>query len=165
MMVAVAVLQLGHEAWFVRSNPPPQFSELQIQTIQVLGWQPSHPQLHVRLQNGQNRMMEFPTLSLSRDLYWGISREQQEQLVGKSCKVSGRQLRASLQDSYQVFALDCEDGLGLAYSKAISLYVAHFNSRKNPSISLFILIYGLCFTLTFWAETVRYRKSLQKAKP
>jgi hypothetical protein len=62
----VGVVQTGHHAWFEYSNPPPLFDELQMQRVEVLGWQRQHPQLHVRLPDGSSRMVEFPTLRLGK---------------------------------------------------------------------------------------------------
>lgn len=163
-IVVAGVLQASHSYWFVRSNPPPRFEELQTQRIEVLAWQRLHPQLHVRLANGQDRMVEFPTFSLGRrSAYYEISHEQQRQLVGKTCQMWGRPLRFSIQNHYQVFALDCGEDTGLEFKKSIKSYTLNFNSRQSLSswaIDLFITFFACA--LFFWAETVRNRKSLSK---
>lgn len=161
-MVIVGIVVGGHGRWFEMSNPPPRFEELETQRIQVLNWQHLHPQLHVRLASGKERMVEFPTFSLRRDMYFVISQEQQRQLVGKTCQMWGRPLRASLEDHYQVFALDCGDGTGLKFEQSIRDYTLGFQSGQSSGwwIAFFVTLFTC--SLTFWAETIRHRKSLQQ---
>jgi len=157
VIVIVMTLVAGHTRWFVLSNPPPRLEELQSQRVDVLNWQMWHPQLHVRLASGLDRMVEFPTLSLRRDMYYVISHEEQRQLIGKTCQMCGRPLRFSIQDHYQVFALDCGDGKGLKFEKSLEDYLASFNWHLNSLSGLFSIV--LLGTVTFLAETFRSRKS------
>lgn len=151
------VLVVWHQNWFERSNPPPALSQLERQQIEVLNWQHLHPQLHVRLASGKERMVEFPTLSLRRDMYFVISHEQQRQLVGKTCQMWGRPLRASFEDHYQVFALDCGDGVGLRFEQALRDYTSSFKSRQSP-LTGFLFVF-ITWLIAFLAETIRHRKS------
>lgn len=159
----VGVLQTGHSHLFVNSNPPPRFEELQTQRIEVLAWQRLHPQLHVRLANGQDRMVEFPTLDLgARDTYYEISQDAQRQLVGKTCQMWGRPLRFSIEDHYQVFAIDCGGGNGLDFQKSLKSYTKDFEFDQFNLLKIFFFGYLFVCALTLWAETIRNRKSLQK---
>ena len=156
----VGVIQTSHHGWFVHSNPPPRFEELQMQQVEVLGWQRYHPQLHVRLADGSSRMVEFPTLRLGKggDTYYVISIEKQRQLVGQTCQMWGRPLRFSFQDSYQVFALDCEKGIGLNFDNALARYKSHFEYGQSSTFVIFIPSWLFGLILFYWAETIRNRK-------
>lgn len=160
-ILLVGIIQISHHLWFVNSNPPPRLEELETQRIEVLAWQRLHPQLHVRLADSVDRMVEFPTLNMGgRDVYWVISPEEQRQLVGKACQMWGRPLRASIQDHYQVFALNCDDGSGLAFNDSLKDYRLSFEfhtSFRSLMSSVFIYLVGLA--LTYWAETYRIRNS------
>lgn len=131
-----------------------------MQQVEVLGWQRTHPQLHVRLPDASSRMVEFPTLRLGKggDLYYIVSFEEQRQLVGQTCQMWGRPLRFSIQDSYQVFALECDKGGRLSFGDAIKDYKSTFDISSVSTFS--ILIPGWLFTLliSFWAISVRNRK-------
>jgi hypothetical protein len=154
--------QTSHHAWFVHSNPPPVFEELQAQRVEVLGWQRTHPQLHVRLPNGTSRMVEFPTLHKAGrgggDLYHVLSFDEQRQLVGQTCQMWGRPLRFSIQDSYQVFSLECEKGGRLRFDEAVKRYEGHYKSGLSATFSIFIPGWILFVFITFWALSVRNRK-------
>ncbi len=156
----VGVVQTGHHAWFEYSNPPPLFDELQMQRVEVLGWQRQHPQLHVRLPDGSSRMVEFPTLRLGKggDLYYVISFEAQRQLVGQTCQMWGRPLSFNFQDSYQVFALECNQGGRLSFDMAFKEYKKSFENRTSFTFSIGIYIWLFGVALFFWAETIRNRK-------
>ena len=154
--------QTSHHVWFVHSNPPPLFEELHMQQVQVLGWQRTHPQLHVRLSDGSSRMVEFPTLHKGGrgggDLYHVLSFDEQRQLVGQTCQMWGRPLRFSIQDSYQVFALECDKGGRLRFDKAVKDYEQDFKHSLSFTFSIGIYIWLFGVLLVFWALSVRNRK-------
>lgn len=132
-----------------------------MQQVQVLGWQRTHPQLHVRLPDGHSRMVEFPTLRLGKggDLYYVLSFDEQRQLVGQTCQMWGRPLRFSIQDSYQVFALECDKGGRLRFDEAYRDYEKSFQNRTSfTSFSIVILIWLFGVLLFFWAESYANRK-------
>lgn len=167
VVALLAILLILHNHLLALNNPPPQFEELQRQQVEVLGWQRYHPQLHVHLPDGRSRMVEFPSLRTesSGDTYYVISLEQQRQLVGKTCQMWGRPLRFSFQDSYQVFALDCGDGSELDFFKSLESYKKSYGSRLTSWRSFPACLLLFCIAVTFWAETIRNRKDLQKVKP
>lgn len=153
----------SHNAWFVHSNPPPLFEELHMQQVQVLGWQRTHPQLHVRLSDGSSRMVEFPTFNLRGgrvhgSFYYVISEEEQRQLMGQTCQMWGRPLRFSIQDSYQVFALECDKGGRLRFDKAVKDYEQDFKHSLPFTLPFSIYIWLFGVLLFFWAESFRNRK-------
>lgn len=150
-------LFFGYQQSFIRSNAPPRFEELRSETVEILSWQRSHPQLRVRRADGQIRWVEFPTLTMRRAYYWAISFDEQQRLVGATCVMAGRPLKFTDQDRFQVFLLDCGRFGGLSFDKSSHAYMAEYRSRASGFWRFGIYFYLFSVGLAFWAESARNR--------
>jgi hypothetical protein len=118
--LAFVVLFVVGRFWFIYGNPPPQsLDELTMQTVDVVDWRINGSRLYVRLPSGVVQQVEFPSLDFKGPgLNLVIPLDAQKALIGQRCQMWGRPLRRVLDDRFQVFALNCDQGGELPFSVA-----------------------------------------------
>lgn len=118
--LAFVVLFVVGRFWFIYGNPPPQsLDELTMQTVDVVDWRINGSRLYVRLPSDVVQQVEFPSLDFKGpSLNLVIPLDAQKALIGQRCQMWGRPLRRVLDDRFQVFALNCDQGGELPFSVA-----------------------------------------------
>lgn len=152
VMGIVQVVLIIHFFAVIQLNPAPDAKELIRIPVKVLGIQELDPHLHVRLEDGSQRMMEFPSLSLTgRSSYYGLTREAQKALVGCEGYVDGTPMHLVLGNRFRVWRVQCGNDVRLTLQKSTADYESL--SRISKQVTWGYVVLALFITaFIFWVE-------------
>ena len=113
-------IYLGLVYWL---NPVPNVEDLIRIPVKVLGVQRLDPHLHVLLEDETQRMMEFPVIvALKPKSYFGLSKEENENLKGCNGFVWGTPVRLTVDVRFRVWQLRC-GAVEMNFDRAKKYYV------------------------------------------
>jgi hypothetical protein len=144
-------IYLALACWF---NPIPTLDELLPIPVKVLNVSPYYAQLHVQLQDGTRKTLEFPVqITSTGHRFQGLDEADQLRLAGCDGEISGVPIRLVLRERFRVWELRCGD-VSMDFQQAKHAFVRSFEIAKRTYVLYWILIIFLT-VLFYWGERKR----------
>jgi hypothetical protein len=161
MTLAIGIGQVAFAIYLAASywlNPVPDPRQLIRVPVTVLGIQANSPHLHVQMEDGESKMMEFPVpVQLKPNRYTGMTEQEQHKLIGCTGYVAGIPMRLVLGSGFRIWSIRCGD-VDHSFEQAMTAYQRSSDARSVIYWWYWFVIFSTT-AFVFWIERRIHRGS------